>query len=169
MPDICDLILDDHETFRRRFAELDDERRGDVAVVSTLWDSLAEHLERHASAEEAVFYPTVLERVPDGEHEAHHAVRDHNKIRNALRRVASAEPGTDEWWDGVRAAQDENSDHMAEEERGPLSELRQAGGLDLRKELGGRFLGFNLEHTNDPSLEPDDVDPDAYVEEHGAG
>jgi hypothetical protein len=26
MPNICDLILDDHETFRRRFAELDEHR-----------------------------------------------------------------------------------------------------------------------------------------------
>jgi hypothetical protein len=169
MPDICDLILDDHETFRRRFAELDDERHSDVSVVSKLWDVLAEHLERHASAEEDVFYPTVLERVPDGEHEAHHAVRDHNKIRDAVRQVASAEPGTDGWWDAVRAAQDENSDHMAEEERGPLSELRQEGALDLRKELGTRFLEFNLDHANDPSMQPEDVDPDAYVEEHGGG
>jgi hypothetical protein len=169
MPDICDLILDDHETFRRRFAELDDERRSDAAVVATLWSALAEHLERHASAEEDVFYPAVLERVPDGEHEAHHAVRDHNKIRDALRQVAAAEPGSAEWWEGVRAAQEENSDHMAEEERGPLSDFRQGGAMEVRKELGTRFLEFNLDHSNDPSLQPNDVDPDAYVEEHSPG
>src|SRR3712207_5155961 len=101
VPDICDLILDDHEVFRRRFAELDDERRSDPAVVSALWDVLAEHLERHAAAEEEVFYPAVLDRISDGEHEAHHAIRDHNKIRDALRQVASATPGSDEWWAGV--------------------------------------------------------------------
>jgi hypothetical protein len=169
VPDICDLILDDHELFRRRFAELDDERHSGPAVVAALWAPLAEHLERHASAEEDVFYPEVLELVPDGEHEAHHAVRDHNKIRDAVRRVASAEPGTDEWWEAVGDANEENSDHMAEEERGPLSGFRQNGALDLRKELGSRFLAFNLEHAGGRDIDPDDVDPDRYVDEHAPG
>lgn len=167
MPDICDLILDDHETFRRRFAELDDERRGEPAMVSALWEALAEHLERHAAAEEHVLYPAVLQRLSDGEHEAHHAIRDHNKIRDAVRRVAAARPGTDAWWSALDAAHEENSDHMAEEERGPLSALRQAGVDDLRKDLGQRFLSFNLEHAGGRALDTDDVDPDAYVEDHG--
>lgn len=169
MPDICDLILDDHELFRRRFAELDDERRSDPAVCAALWEPLAEHLERHASAEEAVFYPAVLDRVAEGEHEAHHAIRDHNKIRDALRRVTAAEPCSDEWWQAVGAANEENSDHMAEEERGPLSEFRQTGAHDLRKELGSRFLAFNLEHAGGRGLDTDDVDPDTYVDEHSSG
>ena len=167
MPDICDLILDEHEIFRRRFAELDDERHSDIAVVTALWDTLAEHLERHASAEEAVLYPTVLDRVDDGEHEARHAIRDHNKIRDAVRRVASAEAGTDEWWEALDAANEENSDHMAEEERGPLAELRRAGVHDLRKDLGTGFTAFNLEHAGGRALDTDDVDPDAYVAERG--
>ena len=167
VPDICDLILDDHEMFRRRFAELDDERQGEPAVVSALWDALAEHLERHASAEEDVFYPAVLEGVADGEHEAHHAIRDHNKIRDAVRRVATTEPGSDEWWSAVDAANEENSDHMAEEERGPLSEFRRAGIHDLRKALGARFVSFNLDHAGGRALNTDDVDPDAYVRDGG--
>jgi len=169
MPDICDLILDDHEVFRRRFAELDDERRSDPRTVAPLWEALAEHLERHAAAEEDVFYPDVLDRLDEGEHEAHHAVRDHNKIRDAIRRVADAEPGTEAWWAAVDAANEENSDHMAEEERGPLSAFRQAGIEDVRKELGQRFIDFNLEHAGGRELDTDDVDPDAYVEERGTG
>ena len=169
MPDICDLILDDHEVFRRRFAELDDERRSDPEVVSALWDVIAEHLERHAAAEEEVFYPAVLDRTADGEHEAHHAIRDHNKIRDALRQVASASPGSDEWWAGVDAANEENSDHMAEEERGPLSDFRQEGLHELRKELGAAFVSFNLDHAGGRALDTDDVDTDSYVEEHAGG
>lgn len=169
MPDICDLILDEHEVFRRRFAELDDERQSDPAVVSGLWDALAEHLERHASAEEHVFYPDVVGRVPEGEHEAHHAIRDHNKIRDAVRRVAAAPAGSDDWWNAVDAANAENSDHMAEEERGPLSEFRRAGIHDLRKELGARFVRFNVEHAGGRGLDTDDVDPDDYVRTMGGG
>jgi hypothetical protein len=166
VPDICDLILDDHELFRRRFAELDDERRSETSVVAALWQPLAEHLERHASAEEDVFYPAVLERVEEGEHETRHAIRDHNKIRDALREVAASEPGTDAWWTAVGRANEENSDHMAEEERGPLSEFRRNARRDLRKELGGRFVAFNAKHAGGRALDTDDVDPDAYVESH---
>lgn len=169
VPDICDLILDDHEVFRRRFAELDDERHSTPEVVSALWEVIAEHLERHAAAEEEVFYPAVLDRTAHGEHEAHHAIRDHNKIRDALRTVAAASPGSDEWWAGVDAANEENSDHMAEEERGPLSDLRQAGLHELRRELGAAFVSFNLEHAGGRELDIDDVDPDTYVEEHAGG
>ena len=169
MPDICDLILDDHEVFRRRFAELDDERHSDPSVASAIWEALAEHLERHASAEEEVFYTAVLERVSEGEDETHHAIRDHNKIRDAVRRVAAAPAGSDEWWGAVDAANEENSDHMAEEERGPLSEFRRAGIHDLRKALGTRFVAFNLDHAGGRGLDTDDVDPDSYVRDRGQG
>lgn len=168
VPDICDLILDDHEIFRRRFAELDDERRSDPHVVVALWTTIAEHLERHASAEEEVFYPAVLRLGEEGEHEAHHAIRDHNKIRDALRRVAAAEPGGEAWWAAVADANEENSDHMAEEERGPLSVFRQSGETGLRKDLGSAFVSFNLEHAGGREIDTDDVDPDTYLEEHGA-
>jgi hypothetical protein len=166
VPDICDLILDDHEVFRRRFAELDDERRSDTSVVTALWQPLAEHLERHASAEEDVFYPAVLARADNGEHDTHHAIRDHNKIREALQEVAAAESGSDQWWDAIGRANEENSDHMAEEERGPLSEFRRSGDLDERKKLGARFVAFNSDHAGGRDLDTDTVDPDRYVEEH---
>lgn len=166
MPDICDLILDDHETFRRRFAELDDERHSSPEVVARLWLPLAEHLERHAAAEEDVLYPTFLERVEGAEPETHHAIRDHNKIRDAVRRVADTEPGTDEWWEAVASANEENSDHMAEEERGPLSAFRQHGAQDVRKELGVRYLAFNAEHAGGRGLDTSDTDPEAFIEQH---
>jgi hypothetical protein len=169
VPDICDLILDDHEVFRRRFAELDDERHADASVVAALWGPLAEHLERHASAEEDVFYPAVLVRTDNGEHEAHHAIRDHNKIRDALREVAAQDVGSDSWWDAVARANEENSDHMAEEERGPLSDFRRRGGQQERKELGARFVAFNLDHAGGRELDTGDVDPDSYVQEHAPG
>lgn len=170
MPDICDLILDDHEIFRRRFAELDDERHADAETVQKLWLPLAEHLERHASAEEEVFYPSVLqEQVDDAEHETHHAIRDHNKIRDAVRRVAGIEPGTDEWWEAVGHANEENSDHMAEEERGPLSAFRQHGAQDVRKDLGAQYVAFNAEHAGGRGLDLSDTDPDEFVEQHKEG
>jgi hypothetical protein len=166
MPDICDLILDDHELFRRRFAELDDERNSGGSAVVKLWEPLAEHLERHAAAEEAVFYPAVLNRLVQGTADTHHALRDHNKIRAAVRDVAGAEPGTDGWWAALKHANDENSDHMAEEERGPLSDFRQQEADDLRKDLGSQFVAFNSDHAGGRDLDTSDTDPEEFLEAH---
>jgi hypothetical protein len=108
----------------------------------------------------------VLERLRGGEHDAHHAIRDHNKIRDALRQVAATEPGSEAWWEAVSSANAENSDHMAEEERGPLSEFRRNAGQGPRKKLGSQFVAFNAEHAGGRALDTNDVDPDAYVEDH---
>ena len=51
MTDVTQLILDDHETFRSRFAELDD-LRNDPSRAGPVWEALARLLEVHASAEE---------------------------------------------------------------------------------------------------------------------
>ena len=169
MPDICSLILDDHEIFRRRFAELDDERRSGREVLAALWGPLAEHLERHANAEEEIFYPVLLQRVDDAEHETEHAIRDHNKIRDAVRRVADAEAGTDEWWAAVADAREENSEHMAEEERGPLAAFRQEGDHDIRLDLGVKYVAFNSEHAGGRAIDSSDKDPDEFVREHSKG
>jgi hypothetical protein len=166
MPDICDLILDDHEIFRRRFAELDDERRSGADVVCALWEPLAEHLERHANAEEDIFYPSLLKRGSDAEEETDDAIRDHNKIREAVRSAADMDPGSDEWWDAVQKAREENSDHMAEEERGPLADFRQHASREVRNDLGGRYVAFNSEHAGGRDVDTTDKDPDEFIKEH---
>lgn len=170
MPDICDLILDDHEIFRRRFAELDVERRSSADVLRRLWEPLAEHLERHANAEEEVFYPSVLkEAVSEAEHETGHAIRDHNKIRDAVRRAGEEEPGSEAWWAAVDDAREENSEHMAEEERGPLAAFRQDTAPGVRSELGLDYVGFNNEHAGGRGVDTADKDPDQFIEEHSRG
>jgi len=62
MTDVTQLILDDHETFRSRFAELDDLRNG-PSRAGPVWEALARLLEVHASAEEEHFYPALLQHV----------------------------------------------------------------------------------------------------------
>ena len=61
MPDVIRLILDDHESFRARFAELE-QLRDDPTAAAAVWAPLAADLEVHASAEEQFFYPQLLRR-----------------------------------------------------------------------------------------------------------
>jgi len=137
MSDITQAILEEHEWFRRRFAELDGGREaGDLEI---LWGLLAGRLEVHAAAEEDIFYPELLRRGDDAREETEDAIGDHDEIRDAVRRTVGLEPGSDQWWEAVRAARKANSDHMAEEERGALADFRRNVDPERRERLGLRF------------------------------
>lgn len=167
MADITSLILDDHDTMRRAFAELD-EPEPDIGRLADRWASLAQLLEVHAAAEEAVFYPRLLRRGAHGEDETEDAISDHNKIRDAIRAAEAEAAGSDGWWHAVHDARKENSDHMAEEERGALADFRQHADPSVRDGLGEAFLAFKRDRPDAGSALAD-KDPDRYIAEHGDG
>ena len=82
--DITSLIMDDHEWFRRQFAALDD--ADGPEELAAVWEPLATRLDTHAQAEETVFYPALLKKgdEEDAEEETDDAIRDHNKIKDAV-------------------------------------------------------------------------------------
>ena len=59
--DITQLILDDHHEQRRLFAILEQVGRTDTAALSAVWARLGTFLDLHAAAEEAIFYPALLQ------------------------------------------------------------------------------------------------------------
>lgn len=167
MPDICDLILDDHETFRRRFAEMDEER-ADTEALGRLWPSLATLLDLHAEAEEEVFYPQLLKKGEDGEEETTDAIEDHNKIRDAVSEAGKAKVGSEPWWKAVEEARVQNSKHMGEEERGALADFRSNADKELRNKIGSEFVSFKERHAGGRRLEVTDKDPEDYIAEQSS-
>jgi hemerythrin-like domain-containing protein len=168
--DITQLILDDHHEQRRLFTILEQIDRTDTRTLRAIWDRLSAFLEIHAEAEEQIFYPALL-RVgrgaggkADAADETEHAIRDHNKIREAVSAVARHEVGTAGWFAAVAAANKENGDHMAEEEREGLTDFRHTAALAARHELAVAFARFEAMHF--VGVEAVDKDPKAYVEAH---
>jgi hypothetical protein len=164
MEDITALILDDHEAFRRGFARLDDAR--DRQQARAVWEPLALHLDIHAEAEEAVFYPFLLKRSENAEDETEDAIRDHNKIRDAIAEAGRHAVGSDEWWAAVWTARRENSEHLTEEEDEVLPDFRRHASRELRDELGTRWLAFYAGHPSGRGLWFRDKDPDKYIDEN---
>lgn len=163
--DITALILDDHEWFRRQFAALDDARTPEE--MSAVWQPLATRLDTHADAEEHLFYPRLLRQGEDDPvEETDDAVRDHNHIRAAVARAANAEVGSDEWWAAVDKAREENSEHLAEEEDGPLKDFRRHATWAQRAELAEQWIAFYAAHPHGRGVQTGQVDPDDYVEEN---
>ena len=144
--DITDVILTEHDAFRRGFAALDKVLGPDVEPgdrpgrLAELWTSLAAHLDRHAAAEELVVFPALLRHGTNAEHETLDAVGDHNDIRDAVREAAQLPPGSEDWWKAVHRARAENTHHMAEEEDEALSDLRRNTTHEQRVALGRDFL-----------------------------
>jgi DUF438 domain-containing protein len=168
MPDIADLVLDEHEQFRRRFAELDDKRAANAPAeeLTALWQPLAELLERHAAAEEKLFYPRLLKRGQNAEEETEDALTDHNDIRAAVARAERPAAGTAEWWDAVLEARSANSEHMAEEERAAVPDFREHVDPAARARLGAEWLSFAREHAGARGLSLAPTDVDAYLGQH---
>ena len=167
MTDVTRLVLLDHETLRRHFADLDDaQASGQLSAVTAAWKPLADLLDLHAETEEQVFYPELLAVGTHAEDETEDAIDDHNKIRDAVRDAASREPGSAEWWEAVGRARTENSKHIAEEERGALSDLRLNADANRREELGLRWLEFRAAHERPSQVAAEDKDADDYIREN---
>lgn len=161
MPDITDLILTDHETFRRQFAALDDLHTPEE--LERVWRALADLLDLHAVAEERIFYPELIHRGSDAEDETLDAVGDHNEIRDATHEADLHPTGSAAWHEAVRKARAANTEHMGEEEDGALADFRKHADPGLREELGRKFLAFKQEHPDASGLDTSDVSPQAYV------
>ena len=171
--DITQLVLDDHHEQRRLFAILEQIDRRDTGSLSAVWGRLAAFLEVHAAAEEAIFYPVLLQvgiaarRRAGVEDETLDAIHDHNDIRDAVAEVGRHEVGSDAWYAAVAGANLANGDHMAEEEREGLTDFRRLAGLQQRHDLAVAFAAY--EARNVTGVRPVDKDPAAYVAQAEGG
>lgn len=162
--DITEMILDDHDWFRRQFLRLAD-LHDDVETAATVWDGVARKLEVHAAAEEQHFYPSMARRADDEDASAtEDAIGDHDEIRAGARKAFAATVGSQEWWDAIDETDKANNHHMAEEERDDLAPFRRVTTLAFRQELGAKFEQFQVEHAGAAGLDFSDKDPEAYVE-----
>jgi Hemerythrin HHE cation binding domain len=166
--DITDLILSEHERFRRWFVRLWDLRpAGDPVALFAAWQPLANLLEVHASAEEEIFYPVLLRRGSDqAPEETNDAVGDHNDIRDAIRAASRADTGSDGWWAATLECRKANDEHLAEEERDVIPDFREHSDDALRSRLGAQWVAYHAKHRAARGISGDDIDPQEYVVEN---
>src|SRR6202030_1312901 len=120
-----------------------------------------------AAAEEAIFYPALLQvgiaarRRTGVEDETVDAIHDHNDIRDAVEEAGRHPVGSDDWYAAVAGANLANGDHMAEEEREGLTDFRRLAGLQQRHDLAITFAAFQA--RNFAGVPAVDRDPESYV------
>lgn len=137
MPDVLDLILDDH----RRFEALLRDLRNSESDRSALLEELAALLVAHAEAEEAEVYPTL--RVTDAidADEAEHGAHEHDEGHIALLDLMEVDDvDSDEFSEALHELGEALSHHLDEEERTILNPARETMDLAERESLGAAFL-----------------------------
>jgi hypothetical protein len=161
---VTDVIRLDHEWFRGTFVALES-ARADRDALSALWAELSARLEVHAAAEEALFYPRLLKDDSDAVDDTEDAIRDHNDIRDAIRDAGEHAVGDDAWWKAVGDTDKANTEHMEEEEEGPLREFDDFASPGEQAELAAAFAAFDEEHHGARDITVEDKDPKRYVED----
>ena len=164
---ITDLIRTDHSWFRDHFSALMTRELAQDRL-SRQWKELSDQLEVHAAAEEKLFYPHLLAEDDDSTDETKDAIKDHNQIRDAIKRSADCEVGSDDWWNAVKVAESANHDHMTEEEEGPLPDFEKHAPPEEQQRIGRLFSEFESDHAGGRDIGEHDKDPATYVETHSA-
>jgi Hemerythrin HHE cation binding domain len=162
---VTDLIRADHDWFRARFSAVEN-ARDDINTLSSLWAELSARLEVHAAAEEALFYPRLLKDDSDAVEDTEDAIRDHNEIRDAIRDAQQHSVGDEGWWKAVHATDHANTEHMEEEQDGPLREFDEVASPGEQAELTASFAAFEIEHAGARGISIEDKDPERYIEEN---
>jgi hypothetical protein len=166
MADIIELIVADHEWFRRQFFYLDDAKTD--ADLAAIWRPLAARLELHADAEEEVFYPVLLKkgRAGDPKDETEDAIGDHNEIRDAIAESRKHRVGATAWFEAVGKARTENGKHLDEEEREAMPDFIKSTSTQDRHDLAMKWLAFYDAHPGGQGVDESDKDPEAYIEQN---
>jgi hemerythrin superfamily protein len=148
MPDVVDLIVQDHRELQRMFTELrtDPSRRKALApLMSTL-------LFAHSRAEESEVYPRA--RAAGGEEDVEHSQEEHLVADQLAERLTGLDPESDEFGDVLRQLIDAVTHHLQEEEEDVLPHMRERMSADELGEIGERFLAARAEHLGE---QPDDM------------
>jgi len=162
---VTDLIRMDHDWFRGKFAALD-QARGNGDALPALWKELSDRLEVHAAAEETLFYPRLLKDDKDSVDDTEDAIRDHNEIRDGIRDSEAHTIGDEAWWKAVDATNRANTEHMEEEEEGPLREFDEFALPTEQREVAVAFAAFERDHAGRRGISTEDRDPELYIEEN---
>lgn len=143
MPDVVDLIMQDHREFERLFAQLEnepDKRPTVLPVLATL-------LTAHSRAEESDVYPAAAGA--GGSDDVAHSQEEHVEADQILERLLACDPTGDEFADVLKELVDAVTHHLEEEEETVLPHMRESMSAEQLDSLGEAFLAARAEHLGE--------------------
>jgi Hemerythrin HHE cation binding domain len=144
MPDVVDVIMQDHREVERIFGVLraePEKRPGMVPVLVSL-------LTAHARAEEAEVYTVAREEAQASDQVAH-SQQEHAEAEELLEQLAAADPESPEFDEILAELEDSVTHHVEDEESDLLPVMRENLEDSRRAELADAFLASREEHLGD--------------------
>lgn len=137
--DALTLIKNDHETFRKLTAELDETTERAIKTRTETFARLKKELVSHEQMEEQVFYPALREAREKAEDIVLESYQEHH-VADVLVEELTALAVDDETWGAKFSVLKENIDHHMEEEEGEMfGHARKAFSAADLEELGLRM------------------------------
>jgi hemerythrin superfamily protein len=130
--DIVDAVLEDHERFRRLFADFEQATGGQR---SELWQALVRGLAVHETAEEEIVHPQVRRWVDGGDDIVDERLAEEDAAKKELADLEKLGADDDEFESRVRAFMEKVFSHADAEEGEELPALRTAADDDTRRRM----------------------------------
>jgi iron-sulfur cluster repair protein YtfE (RIC family) len=132
MPDVVDLIEQDHREVERLFADF--KSSNDPSIAATICDELT----KHTYGEEQAVYPVVAERLSDGASLSSEAEQEHKEARQLIGRIRNT-TDRDHLRELMTELEGAIQHHVGEEEREMLPKTRQELSADVLNDMGAQF------------------------------
>ena len=144
MPDVVDLIMQDHREVERIFEELKtapEKRVGLTPVLVTL-------LTAHSRAEESEVYPVARDEAGVAE-DVEHSQEEHLLADKLLARLADTDPESPDFDSALAELVEAVAHHVEEEESKVLPGMREGLTVERLQELGDGFAKSREQHLGD--------------------
>ena len=132
MPDVTQLIEHDHREVEQLFAQFESSQDAQIAT------QICDELDRHADAEERVFYPVVEAEVTGGKKLASEGEDEHKEARQLIGRIRQTKD-PEHLAELVTELKGAIQHHVQEEESEMLPKSREALEPSRLEELGSEF------------------------------
>jgi hemerythrin superfamily protein/carbon monoxide dehydrogenase subunit G len=137
--DVVDVLTADHREATALIADI--WTATDVQDRRDLADQLIAELVRHAVAEEMYVYPAMRDHLPDGDAAVQHDIEEHQELESQLKQLERLDAGEPAFTETLRQLEATLADHVADEERDHLPQLRAALSREELVQLAGKVEG----------------------------
>ena len=144
MPDVVDMIMDDHREVERLFDRLMHEPESRALVLPVVSALLI----AHSRAEEAEVYPAAADEAGEADDVAH-SQAEHVEAEGILKKLAGMEPGDAGFETTLKELVDAVKHHVDEEESSVLPGLRSKLSAARLAELADAFSQARAEHLGE--------------------
>ena len=144
MPDVVDMIMDDHREVERLFDRLMTEPENRALVLPTVTALLI----AHSRAEESEVYPAARDEAGEAD-EVEHSQAEHVEAEQLLTQLAGMDPTDVGFETTLQELIDAVQHHVEEEESSVLPGLRVQLSAERLAELGEAFSQQRAEHLGE--------------------